>query len=425
QGRFKNLIVAATGTGKTVVAAFDYRAICQQQGGKPRLLFVAHRSEILQQALRTYREVLRDASFGDLLGGGHEPDSFEHLFTTIDSLSSRKLMEKQGADYWYTVVVDECHHLAAQRFDQFIKAVKPAILVGLTATPERSDGQPIQSYFDNRPDGSPAVELRLWQALDLQLLTPFEYFACDDATDFSQVPWQQAGEQQALDNLVTGNDVRARLVINEWRRLTANPRACKALIFCVSIAHAEFMTSKLNAAGLPAECIVSSTASDQRRLAPQRLVSGELCALVTVDLYNEGIDLPWVDTLLLLRPTQSPVVFQQQIGRGLRLSDGKQTCLVLDFVGQHRKEFRFDKLLTSLTGQTRRELIHSVENGFASLPSGCFIQLYKHTREQILQSLRSLTQQSWRHLIRELQTFAALHKRQTVKLGELLHEQVL
>ncbi|HMT91597.1 DUF3427 domain-containing protein [uncultured Thiothrix sp.] len=425
QGRFKNLVVAATGTGKTVIAAFDYRVLCNQQGGRPRLLFVAHREEILKQALRTYREVLRDASFGGLLVGGHEPDSFEHLFVTIDSLTSRQLVKQQGANYWHTVVIDECHHLVATRFDHFVKSIQPAILLGLTATPERSDGQPILSYFDKRPDGNPAVELRLWQALDLQILTPFEYFACDDQTDFTQVPWQQTGELKALNNLVTGNDVRARLIINEWRRLTANPRTCKALVFCVSIVHAEFMTAKFNAAGLPAECIVSSTTSEQRRTAPQRLASGELCALVTVDLYNEGVDLPLVDTLLLLRPTQSSVVFQQQIGRGLRLAPGKETCLVLDFVGQHRKEFRFDKLLSSLTGQTRYELKKSVENGFASLPAGCHIQLHKHAREQILQSLRALTQQSWRHLIRELQAFVVLHSCKQLALAEFLHEQMI
>jgi hypothetical protein len=119
------------------------------------------------------------------------------------------------------------------------------------------------------------------------------------------------------------------------------------------------------------------------------LLSGELCALVTVDLYNEGIDLPMVDTLLLLRPTQSPVLFQQQIGRGLRLAPGKESCLVLDFVGQHRAEFRFDRLLSSLTGLSRRELVDGVENGFGSLPPGCHIHLQRQTREQVLQGLRS------------------------------------
>src|SRR5690606_28168317 len=207
-GRARNLLVAATGTGKTVVAAFDYRNTCHNLGGRPRLLFVAHREEILRQALRAYREVLRDPEFGELLAGGQEPQRWDHLFATIDSVTSRDLVATVGVDYWHTVVVDECHRLAAERFDSFVSAVRPTLLLGLTATPERSDGQPISHYFDSRPDGSPAIELRLWHALDLQLLAPFEYFGCDDNTDFSEVPWDRPGEREAVDNLVTGNDVR-------------------------------------------------------------------------------------------------------------------------------------------------------------------------------------------------------------------------
>lgn len=424
-GRTRNLLVAATGTGKTVVAAFDYRNTCRIDGGRPRLLFVAHREEILRQAIRTYREVLRDPEFGDLLTGNHQPERWDHLFATIDSVTSRDLVATVGASYWHTVVVDECHRLAADRFDTFARAVRPDVLLGLTATPERSDGQPISQYFDSRPDGSPAVELRLWHALDLQLLAPFEYYACDDATDFSEVPWDRPGEREAVDNLVTGNDVRAKLVINEWRRLATDAKQSRAIVFCVSVAHAEFMTDWLNRAGLPAACVVGTTAPEERRRAPQRLLSGELCALVTVDLYNEGIDLPMVDTLLLLRPTQSPVLFQQQIGRGLRLAPGKESCLVLDFVGQHRAEFRFDRLLSSLTGLSRRELVDGVENGFGSLPPGCHIHLQRQTREQVLQGLRSLTSQNWRRLKTELQTYAALRGRFSVQLADFLHAQAL
>lgn len=424
-GRHRNLVVAATGTGKTVVAAFDYRNACRAEGGRPRLLFVAHREEILRQALRTYREVLRDPEFGELLTGTHMPDRWDHLFATIDSVTSRDLVASAGAEHWHTIVVDECHRLAADRFDAFAKAVRPRVLLGLTATPERSDGQPIMPYFDARPDGSPAVELRLWHALDLQLLAPFEYYACDDATDFSTVPWDRPGEREAIDNLVTSNDVRARLVINEWRRLASDAARSRALVFCVSVAHAEFMTAWLNRAGLPAACVVGTTSPEERRRAPQRLLSGEVCALVTVDLYNEGIDLPMVDTLLLLRPTQSPVLFQQQIGRGLRLAPGKESCLVLDFVGQHRREFRFDRLLSSLTGLSRRELVDGVENGFGSLPPGCHIHLQRQTREQVLQGLRSLTTQNWRRLKTELQAYAALRGRSAVRLADFLHDQAL
>jgi superfamily II DNA or RNA helicase/HKD family nuclease len=424
-GRLRNLIVAATGTGKTVVAAFDYRASCRAIGGRPRLLFVAHRKEILLQARRTYREVLRDHSFGEILGDGLEPQHHEHLFAVIDSVCSRALVGRFGPRYWHTVVVDECHRLAADRFDSFVKSVQPQILLGLTATPERSDGQPIYPYFDNRPDGSPAVELRLWHALDLQLLSPFEYYGCDDDTDFSSVPWDRPGEREAIDKLVTGNDVRARLVVNEWRRLTGDPKRTRTLVFCVSVAHAEFMAQKLTDAGFPALCVIGSTDMDTRREAPQRLARGELCALVTCDLYNEGVDLPSVDTLLLLRPTQSPVLFQQQIGRGLRLHEGKQSCLVLDFVGRYRAEFRFDRLLSALTGLSRGQMTEAVEKGFSQLPAGCHIQLQQFTKEQILRSLRTAVNQSRRRLRGELQSYVALRGRTDIRLADFLHEQAL
>jgi len=422
-GRRRNLVVAATGTGKTVVAAFDYRRTCDQEGGRPRLLFVAHREEILKQALRTYREVLRDHSFGELLSAGTELDRFEHVFAIIDSVVSRDLVNRCGVEYWHTVVVDECHRLAGNRFDTFVSAVRPSILLGLTATPERSDGQPILKYFDNRPDGAPAVELRLWHALELQLLSPFEYYACDDDTDFSQVPWEQPGELAAIDNLVTGNDARARLILNEWTRLAGDPAGCRTLVFCVSVAHAVYMTEKLNESGIKALCVVGSTPQNERRRAPEQLARREVCALVTCDLYNEGVDLPTVDTLLLLRPTQSPVLFQQQIGRGLRLAKGKEGCLVLDFVGRHRQDFRFDRLLSSITGLSRMQLMDSVENGFGLLPPGCHIHLQRQSRDQVMSSLKRLVQQNWRRLRTELQTYVALKGRANVRLVSFLSEQ--
>lgn len=424
-GRKRNLVVAATGTGKTVIAAFDYQRTCAGQGGRPRLLFIAHRLEILQQAMRTFREVLRDPGFGQLLAGGIQLDSPDHLFVTIDSVQSQDLLGRYGEGYWHTVVFDECHRMAAASFDEVATRIQARILLGLTATPERSDGKPILKYFDCRPDGSPAVEMRLWHALDLQLLAPFEYFACDDDTDLNDIPWNRADEQQALDRLFTGNHARARLIVNEWRRLCANPRESRAIAFCVSVDHARFMTGEFIRAGLPALCVTGQSSREERLAAPHKLASGEVCVLVTVDLYNEGVDLPMVDTLLMLRPTQSPVIFQQQIGRGLRLFKGKESCLVLDFVGQHQKEFRFDHLLGQLTGLSRRELLDGVENGFSKLPTGCYMQLQKRTRDQVLASLRHLIQQNWRRLIRELQSFVSLHGRSELSLSRFLHEQAL
>jgi superfamily II DNA or RNA helicase/HKD family nuclease len=424
-GRMRNLVVAATGTGKTVVAAFDYRRLCEEHGGRPRLLFIAHRIEILHQALRTYREVLRDPSFGQLLSGTNRLDRPDHLFATIESLHSNELLDRYGETYWHVVVFDECHHIAAASFHAVATRVKPSILLGLTATPERSDGKPIAPYFDPRPDGSPAVELRLWQALDLQLLAPFEYFGCDDSTDLRSVPWRQAGETAFLDNVLTGNDIRARMIVNEWRRLCADPRRSKAVAFCVSVAHARFMTEHFNKMGLPALCITGQSTQAEREAAPGALASGEVCVLVTVDLFNEGVDLPVVDTLLLLRPTQSSVLFQQQIGRGLRLSHGKESCLILDFVAQHSAEFRFDHLFGQITGMNRRQLIDSVENGFSQLPAGCYIQLQQRSREQILSNLRNLIQQNWRRMTGELRAYASLRGHRNVRLANFLYDQGL
>ncbi|MBC7452167.1 MAG: DUF3427 domain-containing protein [Massilia sp.] len=424
-GRMRNLIVAATGTGKTVVAAFDYQALCKQVGGRPRLLFIAHRIEILTQAQRTYREVLRDGSFGQLLSGNDPLNSPDHLFATIESVHSNHLLERNGDVYWHTVVFDECHHIAAASFDAIATRLKPTVMLGLTATPERSDGKPIAAYFDARPDGGPAVELRLWHALDLQLLAPFEYFACDDSTDLRTIPWRQPGESAVLDNVLSNNHIRARLIINEWRRLCADPGKSKAIAFCVSVRHAQFMTEQFNNAGLPALCLTGQSTRAEREAAPGELANNRVCVIVTVDLFNEGVDLPAVDTLLLLRPTQSPVLFQQQIGRGLRLSSGKESCLILDFVGQHSVEFRFDHLLGQLTGQNRRQLIDGVENGFSQLPAGCHIQLQQRSREQILSNLRKLIGQNWRRMTAELQAYASLKGRQNVRLVSFLHDQAL
>jgi len=423
-GRHRNLLVAATGTGKTVMAALDYqRTVAAHRGARPRLLYVAHREEILHQAMSTYRAVLRDYSFGALLGGGREPDQHDHLFATIQSITSRDMVARLGAEYWHTVVIDECHRIAARQFDVFARAVQPAVLLGLTATPERTDGQSLQPYFTSRPDGSPAAELRLWHAMDLQLLAPFEYFGCNDDTDFSDVPWNRPGETEAISQLVTGNQVRARMIVNEWHRLTGDASTSKALVFCVNVAHAHFMQQQFAAAGLRTVCLTGDSTSDERRKAPQKLASGEICAIVTVDLYNEGVDLPDVNTLLFLRPTQSPLLFQQQLGRGLRLSPGKQSCLVLDFVGQHRAEFRFDHLLSSITGLSKRELLRSVEEGFSTLPSGCYIHLESQARERVLISLRAVVNQNWRRLKTELLAHASLTGNRRPALADFLREQ--
>ncbi len=423
-GRTRNLLVAATGTGKTVVAAFDYKRISDELGGPPRLLFVAHRVEILAQALATYRQVLRRPHFGELLADGYRPESHDHLFATIQSVLSNRLLDRFGVHYWHVVVIDECHHLPAQSFAAFAKAVEPSVLLGLTATPERADGQPIAAFFQQRPDGSPAVELRLWDALEQQLLAPFEYYATQDDSDFRQVPWgNTAAELAQLSRILTGDHARARLVCNAIDHYVANPGAMKAIAFCVDIAHAEFMAAAFSAIGWKSVPITSQTPKAERDAAPTKLAAGEVQIICTCDLYNEGVDIPEANTLLFLRPTQSAVVFQQQLGRGLRLADGKESCLVLDFVGLVRNDFRFDRLFQAITGLTRRQLTDEVEGGFSWLPPGVHIQFDRVARQRILESLRQIANQTWPRLTGELRAYAIGRNPGDIRLSHFLNDQ--
>lgn len=385
-GRHRNLVVAATGTGKTIVAAFDYRRFAEAAGGRPRLLFVAHREEILEQARFAFRNVLRDGSFGDRLGGGNEPSSFDHLFASLQSFNSRGLLARQGADYWDYVVVDEIHRGAADSYQPLLDHLRPRVLLGLTATPERTDQRDILHWFGGRP----AAEIRLWDALDKRLLAPFDYFGIADGTDLTTVGWSRKGyDVDGLTNLYTSNDLRVRTILNEFGEKHGNPRTARALGFCVSVAHADYMARKFNEAGIPALSVHAGVPDDVRVSAPALLVSREVNVLFTCDLYNEGVDIPDVDTLLLLRPTESALLFQQQLGRGLRLAPGKSSVLVLDFIGQHRREFRFEERLWVLTGLTRRRLVEDVERGFPLLPPGCSLRLDKKSRSLVLENLRS------------------------------------
>ncbi len=237
QHKNRHLVVAATGTGKTMIASFDYARICREFGRKPSLLFVAHREEILKQAMGSFRGVLRDQNFGDLLVGGCNPEQMVHLFCSIQSYKSRELV-KLAADAFEYIVVDEFHHAAAPSYRRMLEHVRPRILLGLTATPERSDQLNILQWFG----GQISTEIRLPDAINRRLLCPFQYFGISDAVDLDGLIWQRGGYRvEDLDNLYTGNDVRAQLILEKVHQLLLNPRQARGLGFCVSKAHAEFM----------------------------------------------------------------------------------------------------------------------------------------------------------------------------------------
>ena len=399
--RWRNLVIAPTGTGKTVVAALDYRRLGEltvDLGRRPRLLFVAHRSEILEQSLRTFREVLQDGSFGELYVGGNRPSEWEHVFASVQSLTAAGT-EAIDADRFDVVIVDEFHHAEAATYRRLLDHLEPRVLVGMTATPERSDGLDVKRWFDGRF----AFEMRLWDALDQRLLSPFQYFGIADDVDLSSVSWRGRYDTGELTNLYTGNDARVAKVLRSVREIVADPMQMRALGFCVSIDHAEFMARRFNEAGIPSLAVSSRTDTSARERALLQLKAGEVSCLFTVDLFNEGVDVPEIDTVLFLRPTESATVFLQQLGRGLRKAKDKPCLTVLDFVGQQHREFRFDLRFRAVTGRSRRQLESDVEHGFPYLPVGCHIQLDRQSEKLVLANVRQQLRVSKKSLAAELQ----------------------
>lgn len=402
-GRNQNLIVSATGTGKTLLSAFDYRRLCRHLGGQPRLLFIAHRKDILDQSMGAYRAVLKDGRFGESNVGSDRAGAWQHVFASIQSLHQRSL-DEIAPDHFDVIVIDEFHHAEAPSYIRILDHFKPRQLLGLTATPERTDGKNVIERF-----GAPTYELRLWHALDRGLLCPFHYFGIDDGTDLRSVAWSANGyDASGLDRLfIDQGGARSQLIIRELFDKIEDTGRMRAVAFCTTIGHADFMASEFQRAGLAARALHSRISQEVRDELVSRFRRGDLQVICTVDLFNEGIDIPEISAVLFLRPTESATVFIQQLGRGLRNAIDKGALLVLDFVGRQNKKFRFDQRFRALTGLSRTALQRAVEDGFPMLPPGCNIQLDKASLSEVLQSIREAIPSSTRAIVDELRRMHA------------------
>ena len=387
---WRNLVVAATGTGKTVISALDFKRFAKERPGKPnRLLFVAHREEILQQSISTFRAVLKDANFGELFVGSYRPESLDCLFMSIQTFNSRDFTSLTSPDYYDYIVVDEFHHAAAPSYQKLLEYYQPTVLLGLTATPERMDRQSILKYFDNRS----AAEIRLPEAIDRKLLSPFQYFGITDTVNLSKVKWNAGSyDRGELSRLYTLNAAeagqRADLIVASLMRYVTDIDDVKGLGFCVTIAHAEYMCQYFNEHNIPSIYLTGSSPDDERRNAKSMLINGKVRFIFVVDIYNEGVDIPEVNTILFLRPTESLTIFLQQLGRGLRLAEGKECLTVLDFIGQANKRYNFESKFAALLDNTNRSVTQEIRDGFVSAPKGCYIQLEKVASRYILDNIR-------------------------------------
>jgi len=385
--RNKNLIVAATGVGKTVVAAFDFKNF-REENPNCKMLFIAHREEILDKSMQTFRYICHDMNFGELYNGKNKPNNIDNLFVSVDG--ANKLIDRVSPDYYDYIIVDEFHHAAARTYQRILEYYEPKILLGLTATPERRDGQDVTRYFDYNI----AAEMRLPEAINKQLLVPFQYYGVTDTVDLSQVKWTSFGyDDSELEHIFVDNEFEAKkrsnLIIKNLLEHVDNVEDIKGLGFCVSIKHAEFMANEFNQAGINSIALSGKSNDETRYNAIKNLESGKIKFIFTVDLYNEGIDIPCVNTELLLRPTDSLTIFLQQLGRGLRLFKNKECLTVLDFIGQSNKKFRFVDKFRALLGETRNSIQACIENGFPTVPLGCSIVLEKVASDYILSNIKA------------------------------------
>ena len=365
--------------------------------GLDRLLFVAHRNEILEQSQQVFQLVLHESDFGERFVASERPKRWDHVFASIQSL--HRGLDALDPERFDVVIVDEFHHAEADTYRRLLGHLKPKVLIGLTATPERADGREILHWFDDRI----ASEMRLWEALDQGLLCPFHYLGVADGTDLSGVGFQRGRYVTSeLEGVLTGDHVRAKRILDAVYEWVLDPNQMRALAFCVGIGHAHFMAGQFNAAGLSSVALDGNSTLDERRTSVEKLRRGELRAIFTVDVFNEGVDIPETDTIMLLRPTESATIFLQQLGRGLRWAGGKTVLTVLDFIGQAHSEYRFDIKFRALLGGTRRQVERAIEGGSPLMPPGCAIRLDEISQEIILANLRSEIRSRRRLLIDDL-----------------------
>ena len=398
--RYKNLVVAATGTGKTVISAFDYKAF-SKEFPTARLLFVAHRKEILLQARATFQGILKDNNFGELWVDGEEPIRFEYVFASVQTLNNRIGSLSLSKTYYDFIIIDEVHHITANSYRPILRHFEPKILLGLTATPERMDGGDILEDFGGRI----AAEIRLPEALNRKLLSPFQYFGITDNIDLRNIRWEK-GKYVAseLTSVYTSNDGRVKDILRALDKYVKNIEDVRALCFCVSIEHAQFMAEKFVLAGLKAEYL-ASTNSNEREDKRRHFKQKEINYLFVVDIFNEGVDIPEIDTVLFLRPTESLTIFLQQLGRGLRLAEGKDNLTVLDFVGNARPEYDFEHKFRAMIGKTASPVLKEVEDDFPHLPLGCSIILERKAKEFIIENIKNATSLNRNQIIQKIRNF--------------------
>lgn len=391
----KALVIAATGTGKTYMSAFDILET------KPKkVLFLVHREDILRSAMKAYKNVLGDINTGLFTGTSKEYHQ-DYIFSTIQTMRSNlELFKKDEFDY---IVVDEAHHITSPTYKKILDYFTPEFLLGMTATPERSDGEDILELFDQNI----AIEIRLHEAMEEELVVPFHYFGIKDITNYQDL---DANEIKKLVKALNVNE-RVDYIFEKMKFYGHDGKKRKGLGFCASIEHAIYMNEEFNKKGIPSRVLTGSNTVNERKEVMKYLEDEEheLEMIFTVDVFNEGIDIPSINLVLMLRPTESPIIFVQQLGRGLRKYEGKEYLTVLDFIGNHSRAFMIALALKGNTFYDQNSLMTSVQNNFNEIPGSTYIQMDQFTKEEVLRQLSTENFNSKKYMNEEYKAFKRLY----------------
>ncbi|MGL5278314.1 MAG: DEAD/DEAH box helicase [Cetobacterium sp.] len=391
-GETRALCIAATGTGKTYLGAFDVKAFKAK-----KMLFIVHNEDILKSAMETFKNILPEKTMGFFTGNIKNVDR-DYIFATIQSLNNR-YQEFNEYEFDY-IIVDEAHHITAKSYEKVINYFKPKFLLGLTATPERCDGGNIYEIFHmNVP-----VEIRLQEALDRELVTPFHYYGVKDISDVNLegIDLNDIAAVTKALNL----EKRVDFIIEKMNFYGYSGERRKTIGFCVSIEHCEYMTKEFLKKGVKAATITGNHGKDLREdIIKKFKETEELEVIFTVNIFNEGIDIPCINSILMLRPTASPIIFTQQLGRGLRHYENKEFLTVIDFIGNHSRAFLIALALMGRKGYDKESIKIAVKRDFDNLSKSIHVKMEEICKKEILKQLDNENFNSLKYLKAEYDEF--------------------
>ena len=366
----KGLLISATGTGKTYLSAFDVKNL------KPeRMLFIAHRKTILKKAKYTFESIIQNKKMA--IYGEESIADADYIFAMIQTLNKKEHLEKFSKNYFNYIIIDEVHHSGAKTYQNLINYFKPDFLLGMTATPERSDDFDIYRLFDHNI----AYEIRLYDALRENLLCPFHYFGVSDIT----IDGEYIDNKTSIKNLTL--EQRIDHIIEKSRYYGYSGEKLHGLMFVSRVEEANILTEKFNERGIKSIALTGEHGDNARESAIEKLENGEIEYIITVDIFNEGIDIPCVNQVILLRPTESSIVYIQQLGRGLRKNENKEFVVVLDFIGNYEKNFLIPTAISQNNSYDKDFMKKFLLNGTNMIPGESSISFEEIVKERIFENI--------------------------------------